>query len=93
MDAVLDKISALTGDGIHDTDLMLWFTGAKIVSAYAQTVDLRGKKYPDIGQTMYRFDNGATATLARDRSERTSSTSPVTETPSSRPSARSTSGS
>jgi UDP-N-acetylglucosamine 3-dehydrogenase len=28
-----------------------------------QTVDLRGLKYPDIGQTMYRFDNGATATL------------------------------
>ena len=42
---------------------MLWFTGARVVSAYAQTVDLRGLKYPDIGQTMYRFDNGATATL------------------------------
>ncbi|MGI9355154.1 MAG: hypothetical protein ACR2PF_08360, partial [Rhizobiaceae bacterium] len=33
------------------------------VSAYAQTVDVRGLKYPDIGQTMYRFDNDATATL------------------------------
>ena len=42
---------------------MLWFTGARVVSAYAQTVDLRGLKYPDIGQTMYRFDTGATATL------------------------------
>ena len=42
---------------------MLWFTGAKVVSAYAQTVDVRGLKYPDIGQTMYRFDSGATATL------------------------------
>ncbi|MHA1570330.1 MAG: hypothetical protein ACTSWM_00815, partial [Alphaproteobacteria bacterium] len=31
--------------------------------AYAQTVDLRGLKYPDVAQTMYRFDNGATATL------------------------------
>ncbi len=60
---ILNKIGPIAGDAIHDTDLMLWFTGAKIVSAYAQTVDLRGKTYPDIGQTMYRFDNGATATL------------------------------
>ena len=48
---------------MHDTDLMLWFTGAKIVSAYAQTVDVRGLGNPDLGQTMYRFDSGATAIL------------------------------
>ena len=60
---ILGKIGPIIGDAIHDTDLMLWFTGARVVSAYAQTVDLRGLKYPDIGQTMYRFDNGATATL------------------------------
>ena len=42
---------------------MLWFTGDRIVSAYAQTVDVRGLKHPDIGQTMYRFAGGATATL------------------------------
>ena len=42
---------------------MLWFTGDRIVSANAQTVDVRGLKYPDIGQTMYRFAGGATATL------------------------------
>jgi UDP-N-acetylglucosamine 3-dehydrogenase len=42
---------------------MLWLTGKRIVSAYAQTVDIRGLKHPDIGQTMYRFDGGATATL------------------------------
>jgi len=60
---ILNKIGPIVGDAIHDTDLMLWFTGARVVSAYAQTVDLRGLKYPDIGQTMYRFDNGATATL------------------------------
>ncbi len=60
---ILNKIGPIVGDAIHDTDLMLWFTGARVVSAYAQTVDLRGLKYPDIGQTMYRFDTGATATL------------------------------
>jgi UDP-N-acetylglucosamine 3-dehydrogenase len=60
---ILNKIGPIVGDAIHDTDLMLWFTGDRVVSAYAQTVDVRGKKYPDIGQTMYRFANGATATL------------------------------
>ncbi len=60
---ILNKIGPIIGDAIHDTDLMLWFTGARVVSTYAQTVDVRGKKHPDIGQTMYRFDNGATATL------------------------------
>ena len=60
---VLPKIGPIIGDGVHDTDLMLWFTGAKIVSAYAQTVDVRGLGNPDIGQTMYRFDSGATAIM------------------------------
>lgn len=60
---ILNKIGPIVGDAIHDTDLMLWFTGDSIVSAYAQTVDVRGLKYPDIGQTMYRFAGGASATL------------------------------
>jgi UDP-N-acetylglucosamine 3-dehydrogenase len=60
---ILNKIGPIVGDAIHDTDLMLWFTRERIVSAYAQTVDVRGLKYPDIGQTMYRFAGGATATL------------------------------
>ena len=60
---ILNKIGPIVGDAIHDTDLMLWFTGDGVVSAYAQTVDVRGLKNPDIGQTMYRFAGGATATL------------------------------
>ena len=60
---ILDKIGPIVGDAIHDTDLMLWFTGDRVVSAYAQTVSVRNLKYPDIGQTMYRFKGGATATL------------------------------
>jgi predicted dehydrogenase len=60
---ILNKIGPIVGDAIHDTDLMLWFTGDRIVSAYAQTVDVRGLKHPDIGQTMYRFAGGASATL------------------------------
>ena len=60
---ILNKIGPIIGDGVHDTDLILWYTGAKVVSAYAQTVDVRHKKYPDLGWTMYRLDSGATAVL------------------------------
>lgn len=60
---VLNKIGPIIGDGVHDTDLMLWYTQAKIVSAYAQTQNVTGKKYPDIGWTMYRFDSGAIGVL------------------------------
>ena len=60
---ILNKIGPIVGDAIHDTDIMLWFTGDHVISAYAQTVDVRGLRFPDIGQTMYRFAGGATATL------------------------------
>lgn len=60
---ILNKIGPIIGDGVHDTDLMLWYSGAKITSAYAQTVDVRGLKYPDLGWTMYRFDSGAVGIL------------------------------
>ena len=60
---ILNKIGPIIGDGVHDTDLMLWYTGTGVVSAYAQTVDIRGLKYPDLGWTMYRFDGGAVGIL------------------------------
>ena len=56
---VLDKISALLGDGIHDTDLMLWFAESAVKTVYAQTLQVRDYKYPDIAWAMYRFDNDA----------------------------------
>lgn len=56
---VLDKIGPIIGDAVHDTDLMLWYTGSNIKTAYAQTHRVRDFKYPDIGWTMYRFDSGA----------------------------------
>src|SRR5262249_51121318 len=37
--------------------------GAGVVSAYAQTVDVRGLRHPDIGWTMYRLDSGAVGVL------------------------------
>ena len=60
---IIRKIGPVVGDGVHDTDLMLWLTGDRIVSAYCQTVTVRGLENPDVGQTMYRFEGGATATM------------------------------
>lgn len=58
-DQVLNKIGPIIGDGVHDTDLMLWFSGAKVVKAYAQTVKTTAHIYPDMGWTMYTFNTGA----------------------------------
>jgi UDP-N-acetylglucosamine 3-dehydrogenase len=60
---VLPKIGPIIGDGVHDTDIMLWYTGARIETAYAQTLNVHGHKYPDVGWTMYRFDSGAIGIL------------------------------
>ena len=56
---VLEKIGPLLGDGIHDTDLMLWMSGARIESVYALEHNVRGLKNLDIGWAMYRLDTGA----------------------------------
>jgi len=60
---ILNKIGPIIGDGVHDLDLMLWYTGAKVQTAYAQTLNVTGKKFPDIGTTMFRFDSGAIGIL------------------------------
>lgn len=60
---VLDKIGPIIGDGVHDTDLMFWISGSRAVSAYAQTVQWRDHVYPDLGQVMYRLENGASCIL------------------------------
>lgn len=60
----LNKISALFGDGIHDFDLMLWYTGAKPKTVYAQTVNTRPElKYDDVAWALFRLDNGAFAVI------------------------------
>ena len=60
---VLDSISALMGDGIHDGDLMLWFSHARPVSIYAQEIHPGKNKYPDGGWAMARLDNDAIAVI------------------------------
>jgi UDP-N-acetylglucosamine 3-dehydrogenase len=61
--ANLDKISALLGDGIHDADLMLWFSQARPVSVYCQEVHPGPCKHPDAAWAMIRLDNGAVAVV------------------------------
>lgn len=60
---VLDDISALMGDGIHDADLMMWFSEAKVQTVYAQEVHPGKNKYPDGGWSIARLDNGAVAVV------------------------------
>lgn len=60
---VLEKIDPLLGDGIHDTDLMLWFTDQRIETAYALTHRWRKLKHPDLGWAMYRFSGGAVGVI------------------------------
>jgi UDP-N-acetylglucosamine 3-dehydrogenase len=56
----LEKLSALFGDGVHDLDLMFWYTGAKPRSVYAQSMNTRPElPNDDLAWAMYRFDNGA----------------------------------
>jgi UDP-N-acetylglucosamine 3-dehydrogenase len=61
--SVLDKIGPIIGDGVHDTDLMFWFSGSRAVTAYAQTVKFRNHAHPDLGQVMYRLESGASCIL------------------------------
>ena len=39
-------------DGIHDGDLMLWFSKARPVTVYAQEIHPGTNKYPDGGWAM-----------------------------------------
>lgn len=58
-EGVLSNLSPITGDGVHDADLMLWYTGARVKSVYAAFVNARNLSHPDIGWAMYKFESGA----------------------------------
>lgn len=61
---LMNKISALFGDGVHDLDLMLWYTGAKPKSVYAQGLNSRPEnRFDDVGWAMFRLDNDAIAVI------------------------------
>jgi len=60
---VLPKIGPIVGDGVHDMDLLLWYSGAKPVSVYAKTVTVRGLGNPDLGWSLFTMDSGAVIVL------------------------------
>ncbi|MEE2989211.1 MAG: Gfo/Idh/MocA family oxidoreductase [Planctomycetota bacterium] len=51
----LDKISPLMGDGIHDADMMMWFTGQTPGRVFARNVKVHDYDYPDLGWAMLEF--------------------------------------
>lgn len=55
----LDKISPLMGDGVHDVDLMLWFTDRFPTRVYARQVRWGGFRYPDLSWAMLEFGDEA----------------------------------
>jgi UDP-N-acetylglucosamine 3-dehydrogenase len=56
---VLNSISALMGDGIHDTDLMLWFTQSKVKEVFAREARVANFAHKDIASATYTFESGA----------------------------------
>ena len=55
----LKKISALFGDGVHDLDLMFWYTNSRPESVFAMTRNTRPElPYDDMGWAMFKFKNG-----------------------------------
>ncbi len=60
----LQKLSALFGDGVHDFDLMLWYTGSRPKSVYAQSMNTRPElPNDDLAWAMFRLDSGAIAVV------------------------------
>jgi UDP-N-acetylglucosamine 3-dehydrogenase len=60
----LKKISSLFGDGVHDFDLMMWYSGARPKTVYAQSLNTRPElPNDDLGWAMFRLDSGAIAVI------------------------------
>lgn len=58
---VLKKISPISGDCIHDIDIMQWLIGEKVEQVYASTARMRELPNPDIGVVILNFAGGALA--------------------------------
>jgi UDP-N-acetylglucosamine 3-dehydrogenase len=55
----LDKISPFMGDGIHDADLMMWFSAARPRRVFARYVRVDEFAYPDLGWAVLEFGESA----------------------------------
>ena len=57
--APLQVLSSITGDAVHDIDLMNWFTGKKAVSVYGMSYQTRDDiKNADIGWVNIKYEGG-----------------------------------
>jgi UDP-N-acetylglucosamine 3-dehydrogenase len=58
----LQVVSSITGDAVHDIDLMNWFLGKKAISVYGMASYTRDDiTYPDIGWVNSKYEGGAFA--------------------------------
>jgi UDP-N-acetylglucosamine 3-dehydrogenase len=55
----LDHAPALVLDAVHDTDLMLWYTGKDVQKVYASFSKVGRVKNPDVCWSVYDFQGGA----------------------------------
>ena len=55
----LDKISPLMGDGVHDADLMMWFTGRAPSRVYGRQLRFGSARFPEVGWAILEFGDDA----------------------------------
>lgn len=59
----LQRVSSIVDDGLHDTDLMHWYTRDRISRVYGESVNVRGLPHADIGWGIYKFRKGAVGVI------------------------------
>ena len=59
----LDKISPLMGDGVHDADLMMWFTRSMPSRVYGRQVHRGDTRFPEAGWAVLEFGDQAVGVI------------------------------
>jgi len=55
----LQVVSSITGDAVHDVDIMNWFTGKKAISVYGMAYQTRSDiANPDVGWVNIKYEGG-----------------------------------
>ena len=57
------RIHPVYESGIHDIDLILWYTDSRCQEVYAVERKMAGYKYPELFSAILTFENGLVATL------------------------------
>lgn len=59
----LDKISPLMGDGVHDADLMMWFTRSVPSRVYGRQLHFGKTRFPEAGWAVLEFGDQAVGVI------------------------------